>query len=118
MVEPAVMPSSAEPGAREPAFRELAAAVSHVLSAEHAERQHLFRRQLGAELWREVPADRFSAVIHIAALHLVVDDHFPLHRIRPTAVAAAPRDFIRRIGATTCILCRNWRSGCVLECSS
>src|SRR3954465_12239287 len=118
MVEPAVMPSGAELGAREPAGRELASAVGHVLSAEHPERQHLFRRQLGPELRREVPADRFGAVIHVAALHLVVDDDFPLHSIRPKRVAGAPSDFIRRTAASTCILCRNWRSGCVLEYSS
>ena len=65
--------------ARKPALRELGAAVGHVLAAEHAELQHLPRRQLRRERRIEVPSGRLGAVIDVSALHPVVDHDPALH---------------------------------------
>src|ERR1700742_5062598 len=47
IVEPVIALSRREFRARKPAFGKLLAAVGQVEAAEHAERQHLGRRQLG-----------------------------------------------------------------------
>jgi hypothetical protein len=63
----------------EPARRKLVAAVGHVLPAEHAEAQHLLRRELRLEPRREVAPDRLGPVVDVALLHPVVDDDAPPH---------------------------------------
>jgi hypothetical protein len=47
----------------EPTSRELLPAVRHVLPAEDAEPQHLFRRQIRREPRREVPSDRLGTPV-------------------------------------------------------
>ena len=73
------MPFGAQLRAREPAGRKLGAAVGHVLSAEDAQREHLFRRELRPEPGREDPAERFRPAVHVAPLHPVVDDNPDSH---------------------------------------
>ena len=65
-------PDQGKLGAREPTRRKLSSAIGHVFSAEHAERQHLVRRQLGRESGPELLADRFRAEIDVTLLHFVV----------------------------------------------
>ena len=58
-----VMPLGAELRVSEPTSRELLPAVRHVLPAEDAEPQHLFRRQIRREPRREVPSDRLGTPV-------------------------------------------------------
>ena len=80
IVQARVMPLDAQLGASEPAPWKLLLAVRHVLPAEDAEPQHLFRRQIRHEPRREVPADRLGAPVDVAALHPIGDDDFLPHR--------------------------------------
>src|SRR5262245_46414471 len=64
-----------EPRARKPGRGKFVAAIRHVLSAEDAEREHLFRRQLGAKFRIEIATRRRREGVGIAALHLVVDGY-------------------------------------------
>jgi hypothetical protein len=57
---------------RKPARGKFVAAISHVLSAEDAEGEHLFRRQFGAKLRIEIAPRRRGERISVAPLHLVV----------------------------------------------
>ena len=79
-IQPRVMPLGAQPGAGEPAPWKLLLAIRHVLPAEDAEPQHLFRRQIRQEPWREVPADRLGTPVEVAVLHPIGDDDFLPHR--------------------------------------
>ena len=79
-IQPRVMPLGAQPGASEPAPWKLLLAIRHVLPAEDAEPQHLFRRQIRREPRREVPADRLGTPVDVAALHPIGDDDVLLHR--------------------------------------
>ena len=54
-------------------FGKFAAAVGHVLAAEHAEPEHLRGRELRLELRIEIAAGRRAQRVAIALLHLVVD---------------------------------------------
>src|SRR6187431_500816 len=80
-VQARVMPPGAQLGAGEPAAWELLLAVRHVLPAEDAEPQHLFRRQIRRERRREVPADRLGTPVGVAALHPIVDHYALPHRV-------------------------------------
>src|SRR5690349_14497532 len=62
-------------GPLEPARREFFPAISHVFPAEHAELEHLFRRQLGRKPWTECASHRFCTEINITLLHFVVHLH-------------------------------------------
>src|SRR4051812_37090619 len=82
-IERAVAPARREPGAGEPAVGKLLAGIRHVLAAEHAEAQHLLRRELRLELGIEIATDRRRSLVAVALLHLVVHDdgtfgHFTL----------------------------------------
>jgi diketogulonate reductase-like aldo/keto reductase len=68
------MALGAQPGAVEPAPWKLVLAIRHVLPAEDAEPQHLFRHQIRREPRREVPADRLGPPVDGAALHPIGDD--------------------------------------------
>ena len=59
----------------EPARRKFCPAIGHVFSAEHAELEHLFRRQLGRKPGAEAASNWFRAEINIALLHFVVHLH-------------------------------------------
>ena len=61
--------------ALEPTRRKFFPAIGHVFPAEHAELEHLFRRQLGRESGAECAPHRFCAEINIALLHFVVHLH-------------------------------------------
>ena len=56
-----------------PRCREFPAAVSQILSAEYAQLEHLFRRQLRLEIGMKVSARGLDEIIRIALLHQVVD---------------------------------------------
>src|SRR6185295_1201193 len=92
-IQPRVMPLGAQPGAGDPAPWKLLLAIRHVLPAEDAEPQQLFRRQIRHEPRREVPADRLSTPVDVAALHPIGDDDF-LPRRRHT--------WFRNISSTGC----------------
>src|SRR5579872_2314124 len=77
VIERAVAPSRRELGAIEPIRRKLTLAVSHVLAAEYAQSQHLFRRELGPEFRIEVPPHGLRQLVAVAPLHPVVHDHAP-----------------------------------------
>src|SRR5262245_13081356 len=72
-----------EPRPLEPAGGKFGTAVGHVLAAEDAECEHLFRRQLRTERRCEIPAGRFGPVIHVTTLHPVVDDDSALRQPFP-----------------------------------
>src|SRR5436190_4259314 len=57
----------------EPIGREFAHAVRHVLAAENAKREHLFRRQFGPEIGMKIFSDRLDEQIRVVLLHLIVD---------------------------------------------
>ena len=61
--------------ALEPARRKFLPTIGHIFPSEHAELEHLFRRQLGRESWSECAPHRFGAEINIALLHFVVHVH-------------------------------------------
>src|SRR4051812_7788548 len=71
-IERAVAPARREPGAREPALGKLLPGIRHVLAAEHAEAEHLLRRELRLELRIEIAADRRRSHVAEPLLHLVV----------------------------------------------
>src|ERR1700761_2792586 len=73
IIQRAVALSAGKLGAGKPAFREFLAAVGHVFAAEHAEAEHLRRRQFGTEVGRKIPPGRRGKRVVIAALHAVVD---------------------------------------------
>ena len=58
---------------------EISRAIGQVFSTEHAEREHLFRRELGFEAFRKVSSGRLRPVVDVTVLHLVVDDYSPIH---------------------------------------
>src|SRR5687767_14176352 len=90
----------------EPAGRELLAAVVQVFPAEHAEAQHLLRRELRRESLREVPARRFGAEIHVAPLHGVVDhDSYPRGVAPRTPKHALSLPLVRAVAAHL-LICR------------
>src|SRR5262245_27447263 len=60
--------------AGKPATGKFAPAVGHVLAAEHAEPEHLSRRQLRLEFRVKATSRRRAQHVAIALLHLVVDD--------------------------------------------
>src|SRR6185312_6753910 len=72
-IERAIAVAAREPGAREPTLGKLAPAVGHVLAAEHAEANHLGRRQLGLEVRIEIAAGGSHTHIAVALLHLVLN---------------------------------------------
>src|SRR5262249_14688810 len=61
----------------EPAAGELLLAISHVLSAKHAQPKHLSRRELRLKLRIEIAPCGFGQVIPIVLLHPVVDPDGP-----------------------------------------
>ena len=63
-----------ELGAREPAPGKFAGAIGHVFAAEHAEPEHLGRRQLWLEVGIESAAHRCAQHVAVALLHFVADD--------------------------------------------
>lgn len=73
-IEPGIVRARAELRVPEPALRKLGARIGHVLPAEHPERQHLSGGQLRPERRVEIAARRLGEVVHVAPLHLVVDD--------------------------------------------
>src|SRR5579863_1722575 len=77
-----------ELGARKPARRKFLAAISHVLTAEHTEPQHLRGREIGAKFRIEVSAGGRGQFVTVAALHLVGDgDDFAFQRRRPLSTS-------------------------------
>src|SRR5688572_9186796 len=64
-----------KPGVREPARRKLVPAVGHVLPAKDTQLQQLLRGQFRLKPGREVPSDRFRAVVDVALLHAVAHGH-------------------------------------------
>jgi len=72
IIELVVMAGGGELCVREPALWEFAAAVRHVFTAKHAEREHCFGRELGFEIGREVAARGLGERVAVAALHRVV----------------------------------------------
>ena len=80
IVERGIAPATGEPRALEPVGGEFTSGVGHVLAAEHAEPQHLFRGQFRPELRIEIAARPGDQLVAIALLHAVVnlDDTGPL----------------------------------------
>lgn len=52
----------------------LVTTIGEVFAADHAEFQHLLRRQIGPELRLEIAPGRRRQYIAVASLHLVTDD--------------------------------------------
>lgn len=83
-----VVPVRVELRFGEPGHREFLPAIGHVPPAEYAQLQHLFRCQLGFELFIEMFAHGFGQAIGEAVLYLVVHFHelamwFFSARLRP-----------------------------------
>jgi len=70
-------------------------AIGHVFAAEHAELEHLFRRQLGRESRSECAPHRFCAEIDVALLDFVVHLHpYRFHLVlRKISKETQERDF-------------------------
>src|SRR5262245_35156788 len=79
VVEARIVTLGAQPRMGKPARRKLPVAVGHVLPAEHAEAEHLFRRELGIEAGCEVTPGGLRPVVHVVVLHLVVDNDLASH---------------------------------------
>jgi hypothetical protein len=74
-IQRAVAAGGRELGVREPARWKFISAIRHVLSAEHPECEHLFRRELRMKFRIEMASLRCRQDIAIAALHLIIDDY-------------------------------------------
>src|SRR5262249_9331393 len=72
-IQRAVAAARRELGAPPPAFRKLAPAIGQVFAAEHAEREHLRRRQIRLELRIEPAPGRRRERVPVMPLHLVAD---------------------------------------------
>lgn len=95
VVELGVVPLGAQFGVIEPVGRELLCAIGHVLAAEDAEFEHLFRRELRLELGMKVLAHRLRAVVNVLALHFVADDDANrLHGNGPPVPDNIPNDTV------------------------
>lgn len=71
-------------GTVEPPGRKFCHAVGHVLTAKHAESEHLLGREVGPEVGMEVLARSRSEPIRVTALHQIIDlDPSRVHRSDP-----------------------------------
>jgi hypothetical protein len=79
----------------EPCGREFFPAVGHVLPAEHAQLQHLARRQLRLETGRKVLPLRLGKIIHVPFLHQVID-HDLFHGSPPIQIIAYDEETVNQ----------------------
>ena len=74
-VQSGIMPLTTHPGFSEPRRREFLNTISHVLAAEDAQLEHLFRSEIRVEAGVEILPHRFREDIGVVMLHQVIDDH-------------------------------------------
>ena len=104
-----IVPLVAQLGSSEPLGRKLIGAIRHVLPAEHAEFEQLFRGQLGSKIIREILAGRFREKVDVAALHQVFDDNFFLHHTGCLSIQAVLTQLPKRIIAPDRVYLRGYR---------